>query len=79
MRLFNWRRQAVLNAMPTLHPHQVRTPWSEFWRRLKRQPVAMIAGGFVLLLILLAVAAPGWPRLMRKTISITTGLTTARR
>lgn len=58
MRLFNWRRQAVLNALPGLHTHQVRTPWSEFWRRLKRQPVALIAGGFVLLLIALAAAAP---------------------
>ncbi|EFW9644877.1 hypothetical protein ACOSMH_004038, partial [Escherichia coli] len=26
MRLFNWRRQAVLNAMPLVKPDQVRTP-----------------------------------------------------
>ncbi|WP_368274220.1 hypothetical protein, partial [Escherichia coli] len=25
MRLFNWRRQAVLNAMPLVKPDQVRT------------------------------------------------------
>ncbi len=30
MRLFNWRRQAVLNAMPLVKPDQVRTPWHEF-------------------------------------------------
>ncbi|WP_251287917.1 hypothetical protein, partial [Escherichia coli] len=26
MRLFNWRRQAMLNAMPLVNPDQVRTP-----------------------------------------------------
>ncbi|WP_252493276.1 hypothetical protein, partial [Escherichia coli] len=25
MRIFNWRRQAVLNAMPLVKPDQVRT------------------------------------------------------
>ncbi len=58
MRLLNWRRQAVLNAMPGLKPDHVRTPWSEFWRRFRRQPVAMTAGLFVLLLIAVAVIAP---------------------
>jgi len=52
----NWRRSAALSAMPTVH--RVRTPWREFWRRFRRQPVAMIAGIFVVLLILLAVFAP---------------------
>lgn len=37
---------------------QVRTPWSEFWRKFKRQHVAMAAGVFVALLVLLAVLAP---------------------
>jgi len=36
----------------------VRTPWSEFWRKFKKQHVAVIAGCFVLLLVLLAVVAP---------------------
>jgi len=36
----------------------VRTPWSEFWRKFKKQHVAVIAGSFVLLLVLLAVVAP---------------------
>ena len=58
MRLLNWRRQAVLNAMPGLKPEHIRTPWSEFWRRFRRQPVAMTAGLFVLLLIAVAIVAP---------------------
>jgi glutathione transport system permease protein len=37
---------------------RVRTPWSEFWRKFKRQKVALIAGIFVLLLVIVAVAAP---------------------
>lgn len=37
---------------------RVRTPWSEFWRKFKRQHVAMAALAFVLLLVLLAVFAP---------------------
>lgn len=37
---------------------QVRTPASEFWRKFKRQPVAVAALVFVLLLGLLALTAP---------------------
>ncbi|MGE9550634.1 glutathione ABC transporter permease GsiD [Erwinia amylovora] len=54
----NWRRKAVLSAMPTINQHRVRTPWREFWRRFRRQPVAMAAGVFVVLLILVAIFAP---------------------
>ncbi|ECA7281479.1 glutathione ABC transporter permease, partial [Salmonella enterica subsp. enterica serovar Stanleyville] len=54
MRLFNWRRQAILHAMPVVKPDQIRTPWREFWRRFRRQHVALVAGGFVLALILVA-------------------------
>lgn len=54
----NWRRSAALSAMPTINQHRVRTPWREFWRRFKKQPVAMVAGVFVLLLIVVAVIAP---------------------
>lgn len=32
--------------------------WSNVWRRLRRDPVAMAAGGLVLLLVLMAVLAP---------------------
>jgi len=48
----------MLKAMPGLKPDQIRTPWHEFWRRFRKQPVAMTAGLFVLLLILVAVLAP---------------------
>jgi len=58
MQLFNWRRQAILNAMPAVKPGHVRTPWHEFWRRFRRQRLAMAAGIFVLLLIALAIIAP---------------------
>ncbi len=57
MRLFNWRRQAVLNAMPLVKPDQVRTPWHEFWRRFRRQHMAMTAALFVILLIVVAIFA----------------------
>jgi glutathione transport system permease protein len=36
----------------------VRTPWTEFWRKFKRQHVAVIAGIFVVLLVVLAIVAP---------------------
>ncbi len=36
----------------------VRTPWTEFWRKFRRQHVAVVAGVFVLLLIALAILAP---------------------
>ena len=57
MRLFNWRRQAVLNAMPLVKPDQVRTPWHEFWRRFRRQHMAMTAALFVILVIVVAIFA----------------------
>ena len=37
---------------------RVRTPWSEFWRKFRRQKVALVAGVFVALLVVLAIAAP---------------------
>jgi glutathione transport system permease protein len=37
---------------------EVRSPWSEFWRKFKRQKVALVAGGFVALLVVVAIAAP---------------------
>ncbi|PIJ48669.1 glutathione ABC transporter permease GsiD [Erwinia sp. OLTSP20] len=54
----NWRRRALLSAMPVVPATRVRTPWHEFWRRFCRQPLAVTAGLFVLVLIVLAVFAP---------------------
>jgi glutathione transport system permease protein len=36
----------------------VRTPWSEFWRKFRKQHLALIAGAFVLLLVVIAILAP---------------------
>lgn len=36
----------------------VRTPWTEFWRKFKKQHVAVAAGVFVLLLVVIAIFAP---------------------
>ena len=54
----NWRREAALKAMPLQRNDGVRTPWREFWRRFRRQHVALAAGLFVLALIVLAAIAP---------------------
>ena len=37
---------------------EVRTPWTEFWRKFRKQHVAVVAGVFVLLLVALAIVAP---------------------
>ena len=39
-------------------PEKVRTPWREFWRKFKKQHVAVAALVFVALLVLVAVLAP---------------------
>ncbi|MBU6493408.1 MAG: glutathione ABC transporter permease GsiD [Burkholderiales bacterium] len=36
----------------------VRTPWHEFWRKFRKQKLAMWAGVFILLLVLIAILAP---------------------
>jgi glutathione transport system permease protein len=43
---------------PVAETSDVRTPWTEFWRKFKRQHAAVIAGIFVALLVLTAIAAP---------------------
>jgi len=45
-------------AAPALETGAVRTPWSEFWRKFRKQPVALVAGGFVIALVVLAIVAP---------------------
>ncbi len=48
----------VESAVETVAAESVRTPWSEFWRKFRRQPVALVAGAFVLALVIVAVLAP---------------------
>jgi glutathione transport system permease protein len=43
---------------PYARPQDIRTPWSEFSRKFKKQHLALVAGGVVLLLVVLAIAAP---------------------
>ncbi len=58
--------EAVPEVIPEIIPAEagdiamssVRTPWSEFWRKFKQQPVALGALVFVLLLVVVAVLAP---------------------
>ncbi len=39
-------------------PEAVRTPWTEFWRKFRKQHLALAAGAFVLLLVVVAILAP---------------------
>ena len=43
---------------PVALPSEVRTPWTEFWRKFKKQHVAVVAGAFVALLVVAAMLAP---------------------
>ncbi|KDB08390.1 ABC-type transporter, integral membrane subunit [Burkholderia sp. lig30] len=45
-------------SAPAAVPAAIRTPWSEFWRKFRKQTVARVAGGFVLLLVVLAFVGP---------------------
>jgi glutathione transport system permease protein len=45
-------------AAPATAGARVRTPWSEFWRKFRKQHVALAAGAFVLVLVVLAILAP---------------------
>jgi glutathione transport system permease protein len=36
----------------------IRTPWSEFWRKFRKQHLALVAGAFVLLLVVIAILSP---------------------
>ena len=54
--------QPLIETPPTtvaeIATESVRTPWSEFWRKFKKQHVALGALVFVLLLVLVAILAP---------------------
>lgn len=45
-------------AGPLSAATEVRTPWTEFWRKFRKQHVAVIAGLFVVLLVAIAICAP---------------------
>ena len=45
-------------AKAALVENAIRTPWSEFWRKFRKQHVALGAGIFVLLLVAVAILAP---------------------
>lgn len=47
----------VQTAAPAA-PAAIRTPWREFWRKFRKQTVALVAGGFVLALVVLAFVGP---------------------
>ena len=49
---------AAIVSAPAAKSDTVRTPWSEFWRKFRKQPVALIAGGFVIALVVIAILAP---------------------
>jgi glutathione transport system permease protein len=49
---------ATVPVEPLTAEERVRTPWGEFWRKFKRQKVALVAGAFVLLLVVVAIAGP---------------------
>jgi len=49
---------ASVDAAAGRADERVRTPWTEFWRKFRRQHVALAAGGFVVALIVMAILAP---------------------
>ena len=48
----------MTSATSPLAATEVRTPWTEFWRKFRKQRVAVVAGLFIVLLIALALFAP---------------------
>ncbi len=45
-------------AIPQAASEPVRTPWSEFWRKFRKQHLALGAGAFVIALVAVAILAP---------------------
>ncbi|HVW49192.1 MAG TPA: glutathione ABC transporter permease GsiD [Trinickia sp.] len=45
-------------AIPPPAATEIRTPWGEFWRKFRKQPVALAASAFVLFLVLVAIVGP---------------------
>src|SRR6266536_571883 len=49
---------AEIPAVPEVAAAAVRTPWTEFWRKFRKQHVAVVAGVFVAVLVVVAILAP---------------------
>jgi glutathione transport system permease protein len=49
---------ATLAPTANVTSERIRTPWSEFWRKFRRQKVALAAACFLVLLVVVAIAAP---------------------
>ncbi|ABC34148.1 glutathione ABC transporter permease GsiD [Burkholderia thailandensis] len=49
---------STTSAPSAAAPAAIRTPWSEFWRKFRKQRVALAAGAFVLLLVVVAIVGP---------------------
>lgn len=50
--------ESPVSAPDSSKTEQVRTPWSEFWRKFRKQHVAVAAGIFVILLVIVAIFGP---------------------
>jgi glutathione transport system permease protein len=48
----------VLSSTSKPAAERIRTPWSEFWRKFRRQKLAVASGVFLLLLVFVALLAP---------------------
>jgi glutathione transport system permease protein len=49
---------ATVSAAAGPADERVRTPWTEFWRKFRKQHIALAAGAFVLALVVTAILAP---------------------
>ena len=53
------KTEAAKEADPRLAASgDIRTPWAEFWRKFKKQPLSLAAGAFVLFLVVIAFIGP---------------------
>lgn len=53
------KTEAAKEADPRLAAAgDIRTPWAEFWRKFKKQPLSLAAGAFVLFLVVIAFIGP---------------------
>lgn len=48
----------VVASAPEAASESIRTPWSEFWRKFLKQRIAVVAGIFVIFLVIIAIFSP---------------------